>query len=99
MPFLVKFLLRHALIGVAVATVFVGALTALDVGGLGTLLANSPDGWLALGVLTYALGLTFGSVQMGFAVMLMSGRDDTMGGKRAPLKRLVLRPARIAVRR
>lgn len=99
MPFLVRFLLRHALIGGAIAAVFVGTLTMLDVFGLGTLLTSSEDGLLALAVLTFALGLTFGSVQMGFAVMLMSDSDDTTRGKAAPVRRLIASPVRISARR
>ena len=69
MPYLVRFLLGHAAIGVAVAVVTVTAIVTLDIAGLGTLAAGSEDGMLALFLLTFFLGLTFGSAQMGFAVM------------------------------
>ena len=95
MPFLVRFLARHAAIGIGVATVFVALLVAFDVARLGTLLWTSQDGLLALVVLTLALGVTFGSVQMGFAVMLMSDRDDDSGGRKVRLTRLVPRLARV----
>lgn len=99
MPFLVKFLVRHAAIGVGVAALFVGLLVAFDVARLGTLFATSADGMLALAVLTFALGLTFGSVQMGFAVMLMSDKDEPPAGRRIRLTRLVPRFARITAGR
>lgn len=99
MPFLVKFLLRHAGIGIGVAAVFVALLVAFDVARLGTLLATSPDGLLAVIVLTFALGITFGSVQMGFAVMLLSTRDEPPGGRRMRLTRLVPRHARVTAGR
>ncbi|MFG1302402.1 hypothetical protein V5F49_21700 [Xanthobacter sp. V3C-3] len=95
MPFLVRFLARHAAIGIGVATLFVALLVAFDVARLGTLLWTSQDGLLALIVLTLALGVTFGSVQMGFAVMLMSDTDDDSGGRKVRLKRLVPRFARV----
>lgn len=100
MPLLVRFLVRHAGIGMGVAGLFVALLVAFDVAHLGTLLADSPDGPLAVSVLTFALGLTFGSVQMGFAVMLMSEKEEpTRGGRRSRLTRLVPRPVRITTRR
>lgn len=90
MPFLVRFLVRHAVIGFGLAIVFVGALTAFDVFHLGGLLRGSEDGLLALAVLTFALGITFGSVQMGFAVMLMDeDKTEPPRGRRAPIARLV----------
>lgn len=99
MPFLVRFLLRHAAIGIAVAALFVALLVAFDVAHLASLFAHSPDGWLALGVLTVALGITFGSVQMGFAVMLMDDEDGPPSGRRARLTRLVPKLARVHARR
>lgn len=99
MPYLVRFLIRHAVIGVGVAALFVAALVAFDVARLGTLFASSGDGMLAVAVLTMALGVTFGSVQMGFAVMLMSDRDDPPSGRRIRPARLEPRPARAHARR
>ncbi len=89
MPALVKFLVGHAVIGVSLAAVFVGALVAFDVANLGTLVRTSSDGLLAVVLLTFGLGITFGSVQMGFAVMLMSDEDEPPRGRRVLLRRLV----------
>ena len=61
LPLLVRFLIRHAAIGFGVAVLFVGLLLASSAG-------------LALAILTFSVGLTFSSVQMGFAVMFL--RDD-----------------------
>lgn len=103
MPRLVVFLARHAAIGFAVAAVFVGALVALDVYGIGSLLHASADGALALAILTFAVGLTFASAQMGFAVMLMTDRQEGgRGGRRAVLRlpaQPVLQPVRVVARR
>lgn len=87
MPHLVRFLLRHAAIGFGVACVFVALLLALDAHGLRTLMVRGADGWLAAGVLTFAMGLTFGSVQMGVAVMLLTARDEGGRGRRRPTRR------------
>ena len=103
MPRLVVFLARHAAIGFAVAAVFVGALVAFDIHGLGSLLQSSADGPLALGILAFAMGLTFASAQMGFAVMLMTEREDGgRGGRRAARQlpaQMVLQPVRVHARR
>ena len=80
MPYLVRFLLRHAAIGIAVAVVTVTAIVTLDIAGLGTLAAGSEDGLLALFLLTFFLGLTFGSAQMGFAIMRRSESGGRGGG-------------------
>ncbi len=98
MPWLVKFLLRHALVGIVIAAAFVGILCWLDVAHLGTLLRTHDDGLLAVILLTFGLGVTFGSVQMGFAVMLMSKDDEPRGGRRIRLQRLVPRPVKVAAR-
>ncbi len=102
MPILVRFLLRHALIGFALAMVFVGALLAFDVARLGSLVWASPSGGLAVAALTFALGLTFGSVQMGVAVMLLGEDDDRPtrgGGRRATLGPAARRLAPVVARR
>ncbi|MFG1477347.1 hypothetical protein V5F53_01625 [Xanthobacter sp. V4C-4] len=98
MPFLVRFLVVHAAVGVSLAVLFVGALVAFDVASLGTLLRTSQDGALALVLLTFGLGVTFGSVQMGFAVMLMSDGEEPPRGRRV-LTRLVPRTVKVVAGR
>jgi len=100
MPHLVRFLMRHAAIGFGIAVVFVAVLLALDAQGLRTLMFRGPDGWLAAGVLAFAMGLTFGSVQMGVAVMLLTTREDGGSGRRYRTRgqgagRLVPAPVRL----
>ncbi|GAB4068726.1 hypothetical protein KHC28_26985 [Ancylobacter sonchi] len=94
MPRLVSFLIRHALIGFGIAVPFVAALVFFDVAGFGWLALGSSSGLLALGVLTVAVGLTFASLQMGFAVMLLGEETTGRGGRLQP--RLV--PVRVPVR-
>jgi len=99
MPVLVRFLVTHAVIGIALAIVFVGALVVFDAGGIGTLMLTSADGLLALVVLTFGLGVTFGSVQMGFAVMLMSDTEEPPRGRRIPLLQLTPRAVKVSAGR
>lgn len=75
MPDLIKLLLRNAAIGFAGAAAFVALLLLTDTNGLGTLVRQSESGLIATAMLTFFLGLTFASLQMGWAVML-SGRDE-----------------------
>ncbi|MFG1428238.1 hypothetical protein [Roseixanthobacter glucoisosaccharinicivorans] len=107
MPKLVIFLAKHAALGFALAVAFVGGLVALDIGHLRTLLTGSGEAWLPAFVLTFAMGLTFSSVQMGVAVMLL-GEDEPRqpaapkGGRRARgpgVPALRPAPARVPVRR
>jgi hypothetical protein len=76
MPAHVKFLIRHALIGFSIGLVAVVLMVSQDLFRIGTLIGASSDRWLALGLLAFMFGLTFGSVQMGFAIMLLADGDD-----------------------
>lgn len=94
MPEFVGFLLRHALIGCAVALALVAGLVGFDVAGLGRLLATSASGPLALFALTGAMCVTCASLQMGFAVMMLGNdREDRSGGRLVPV------PVRVRARR
>jgi hypothetical protein len=79
MPILVKFMLRHALVGYAAAIIFVAAILALDLGGLATLVSTSRFGVLAVAMLTFFTGLTFASLQMGIAVMSLKDEAGADG--------------------
>jgi hypothetical protein len=76
LPAHVKFLLRHAMIGFSIGLALVVLIIWQDVGRVGTLLATSSQRWLVLGLLGFLFGLTFGSVQMGFAIMLLPEADE-----------------------
>jgi hypothetical protein len=51
-----------------------------DIAGLRTLAAKSDSTLVAFPVLTFFLGLTFASVQMGAAIMLLPHEDRSGGG-------------------
>lgn len=99
MPTLVRFLAFHALIGFLIAIVLVTVLIVVDVAGLRTLAMASAGGPVAIACLALVLGLTFASVQMGFAVMLLgqSAKDDG-GLKDASAERLSVEHTRCVVR-
>lgn len=101
MPKLVVFLMRHAAVGFLLAALFVGLLLLNDVGSLATMAARDGAGVLAIGVLTFFVGLTFSSAQMGFAVMLAkdSDDDDAPRGRRFGLfDSWFVEPARVLIR-
>ncbi len=82
MSVLLRFLLLHAVIGFGVAALLVAAILFADPGGLGTLLRR--EGVFPVALLWFFLGLTYGSVQMGAAVMLLPHEPKGGRGHRAP---------------
>lgn len=89
---LVRFLLAHAVLGFAIAVVAVSGILLFGNGPLGLLVHSAEFGWLALALMTFMIGLTCASVQMGVAVMLLRERDDgtPRGGRRHHVLSLVL---------
>ncbi len=68
---LVRFLVRHALVGIAVGWNLLGLLLVLDVAGLGTLISGSEHRLVALALLLAGFAVTFGGVAMATAVFLI----------------------------
>jgi len=93
LPSHIRFLLLHAATGFGLALLFVLGLLWSDPRGIGMLLRQSPEWpWPAVW-LWYFLGLTFGSVMMGGAIMLLGTSDpgnttDEPRLNRPPVKRL-----------
>ncbi len=67
----VRFLARHAAVGILAALVFGGLLVATDIGGLRGLAAADENGLLYLTLLFFGLAVTFGSAAMGASVMAL----------------------------
>lgn len=67
---LTKFVLGHCALGAAIGVGFVALLLWFDIGNLGSLIFASDVPWLATSVLAAFFAITFGSVQVGIAVML-----------------------------
>ncbi|MBK1671454.1 hypothetical protein CKO28_25990 [Rhodovibrio sodomensis] len=70
----VRFLLHHVTGGVIGAVAFFALILAYDLAQLRELILNTRDGWVAGGLLLFGLIVTFGSVAMAVAVMLL-GKD------------------------
>ena len=82
MPKLVNFLLRHAAFGFILAILAVGLMMISDFAALRSLIMASDVGWLALLMLTFFLGLTLASVQMGVAIVLLDESPGNYGRPR-----------------
>jgi hypothetical protein len=96
LPQPVPFLLRHAGVGFAVAAALVAAIILADPGGLGALIANPAHHPGPALLLWFFLGLTFGSAQIGFAIMLLGEPEERRPGGGTPAR---LRPVPVRVRR
>lgn len=91
MPNHIKYLLRHAAIGALAGVCFSALVIYLDVAGLWHLVTETKDGPLAAGIMTMLFVITFGSVQMGRAVMSLADHDDDdhrgpSGGEFVPIR-------------
>lgn len=78
---LLRFLVRNALIGIAVGWNVLGLLVVTDSFGLGTLLATSEHRILALALLLVGFAATFGGVAAASAVFLMPWEPPPPGAK------------------
>ena len=79
MPKLVRFYIRHTIIGFAVAAAFVAGLLWFNVANLWHLISTSDVGILAVVLLVMFHGVVFSGVQFGLAVMRL-GDDDRSSG-------------------
>lgn len=96
---LLRFLLVNGLCGALLGLAFVGGVIALNLGHLRDLITFSQDGILALLLLSVGSIITFASVVMGGAVMLMDKDEgDRSTGKRVNVA-LVPVPVTVAVRK
>ncbi len=98
MPFLIRFMLRHALAGFALGVVGAAVAVSLDFAHLRTLAQATSLGWIGLSAFCFLTGLTFGGLQIGFAVMLLP-YDDEEKPPRGRLMRAELVPIPVPVRR
>lgn len=69
MPPLVRFLIRHGLIGFIIGVAFTAILLVFDVASLRSLTAGTPEGAGVRLLLAFFVSTTFASAQMGVAVM------------------------------
>jgi hypothetical protein len=76
MPFLIRFMIRHALVGFLLGIIGAAIAVGMDFGHLRSLAHATSLGWIGLGAFCFLMGLTFGGLQIGFAVMLLPYEDD-----------------------
>ncbi len=69
MPPLIRFLIRHGLIGFIIGVAFTAILLVFDVARLRSLTEGSAEGAGVRLLLAFFVSTTFASVQMGVAVM------------------------------
>ncbi len=74
-PAHIKFLALNALGGVAIGCGAAGLILWADAGGLGTLIAETSAPGAALGLLFGGFSITFGSLAVGSAIMMMAEND------------------------
>ncbi|MCG7492979.1 hypothetical protein [Thalassobius sp. Cn5-15] len=83
MPKLIRLYITNVLIGFAIAAAFVAMLLWFNLGNLGSLVANSDVGLLAVFLLWFSNGIIFAGVQFGIAVMKLKEDEPKSGGGRA----------------
>ncbi|MCR9128179.1 MAG: hypothetical protein NXI12_01520 [Alphaproteobacteria bacterium] len=69
MPALVRFLIRHGLIGFVIGVAFTALILVLDIGSIRSMTAGSGEGLGVRLLLAFFVCTTFASAQMGVAVM------------------------------
>ena len=84
---IVPYLIRNGLAGAGIGVLVVAAILVLDIGQVGTLLFNGSDTVVGLILMVWFFALTFASVAMGSAIMVLGHRpkgSDPDKGTRAP---------------
>jgi hypothetical protein len=71
-----RYVLPHLLAGCLAGVVASVGIVATDVGSLRELVLNTQGGWMAFGLLTFGLVVTFGSIAMGGAIMAIGQGED-----------------------
>lgn len=77
-----RFLIRHALVGKAVGLCLTGLLIWFNVGGLGDLIGQSRDGYLAVIILTVSMMGLMGGLSVATGIYLFYAKepeDDSSG--------------------
>lgn len=73
---LMRFVFRHAANGIAAGWTALLALLWLDVGGIGTLVHNSPSRELVTAMMAGGFALTFGFLGMAWGVLVVLPNTD-----------------------
>jgi hypothetical protein len=97
MPQIVRFYVKHVIIGFAVSAALVGGLLGLNIGNLWHLASTSDVGLLAVFLLWVFNGIVFAGVQFGIAIMGLAERDNGDGGGPAPVLLPITVPVTVPV--
>jgi hypothetical protein len=81
---LIRLLAVNCAAGIGAALLMLGGLLALNPGNLRGLILADRAGGVALGLLLFGLVVTFGSVAMGSAIMMMDKERGRIGGGGTP---------------
>ena len=85
MPDIIRFYIKHCVIGFILAAVFTAAILWLNVANLWHLVSTSDIGVMAVTVFWVLNGIVFAGVQCSVAILLMTqregGDDDPRGGR------------------
>ncbi|MFC0281699.1 hypothetical protein ACFOHK_09395 [Falsigemmobacter intermedius] len=84
MPKLVRMYLINVATGFGIAAMFLAAMLWTDVAGLGRLVTQSPQGWIAGLMIFMGSGTLFAGVQ--FAIRIMAMAEDEPRGPRGGLR-------------
>ncbi|OYU48218.1 MAG: hypothetical protein CFE31_11190 [Rhizobiales bacterium PAR1] len=93
---LLVFLVVNGVWGGLLGLAFAAGAVALNLGHLRELITFSADGAIAMGLLTLGCVVTFASVVMGGAVMLLDREDQKPASGHKVLRELI--PVRVAVK-
>lgn len=99
MPDHIRMIVKHAAIGFAISAAFTAMLLWFNVGNLWHLVTHTTEGPIAVAMLVIFGTITFGSVQIGYAIMSMGEEnDDPEGGHRDSLPVAEPQPVAIPVK-
>ncbi|WP_299874195.1 hypothetical protein [uncultured Sulfitobacter sp.] len=89
MPTIVRFYIKHCVIGFGISALFIGGLLYYNVLNLWHLISTSDIGLMALVVFWVLNGIVFAGAQMAVAVMLLAEDDEDDGPRGGTPERLV----------
>lgn len=72
---ILRYVLPSLLAGSIAGVIAAAGIVLSNIGALRDLIFNTPDGWIAMGLMTLGFVVTFGSVAIGAAIIRL-GSDD-----------------------
>jgi hypothetical protein len=97
-PDIIRFYIKHCVIGFALAAAFTAAILWLNVGNLWHLVSTSDIGVMAVFVFWVLNGIVYAGAQCAVAILLMTDNDDEGDGPRGGSGVLVRVPVKAQVK-